>query len=77
MGALPMKFEIRWTPDDRPMARRVDGAPMTDQDRAELRALLDKIDRRQVCFNCGADWSLFTNGRGETFRVCWNCAKIV
>jgi len=70
-----MKFEIKWTPDERAMARRVDGMPMTDEDRRELKALLEKLDRREVCFNCGSPWSLFTNPAGEKFFVCWGCAK--
>ena len=70
-----MKFEICWTPDDKPMARRVDGQPMTDDDRSELRALIEKMNRREVCFNCGSPWSPFTNSWGENVFVCWQCAK--
>jgi hypothetical protein len=70
-----MKFEIRWSPDDKPKARRVDGHPMTDDDRKELRALIEKVNRCEVCFNCGSPWSLFTNPAGEKFFVCWVCAK--
>jgi hypothetical protein len=70
-----MKFEIKWTPDERAMARRVDGRPMTDEDRRELKALLEKMDSREVCFNCGSPWSLFTKPTGERFFVCWVCAK--
>ena len=70
-----MKFEIRWTEDDKPQVRRADKVPMTDADRAEAKALLEKMLRHQACWNCGGEWSDFTNNRGETFRVCWACAK--
>ena len=70
-----MKFEIRWTPEDKPMVRRLDGAPMTEDDRREIKALIEKMNRHEVCFNCGAQWSLFTNSVGQVFRVCWECAK--
>jgi hypothetical protein len=70
-----MKFEIRWTPDDKPMARRVDGHPMTDEDRNELRMLIQKMNACQVCFNCGSTWSVFTKSTGEKVFVCWVCAK--
>lgn len=70
-----MKFEIRWTRDDKPMARRLDGHPMTDDDRRELRALIQKMERGEVCFHCGSPWSLFTKPSGEKFFVCWGCAK--
>jgi hypothetical protein len=72
-----MKFEIRWTADDKPMARRVDGCAMSEQDRHELRDLIQKMSRREVCFNCGAPWVLFTNAQGKKFFVCWACTKSV
>lgn len=72
-----MKFEIRWSPDDRPMARRVDGAPMTDEDRQQLKTLLEKMERRELCWNCGGEWSLFTTDAGTKHFVCWACAKSI
>jgi hypothetical protein len=53
----------------------VDGHPMTDDDRKELRALIEKMNGREVCFNCGATWSVFTKSTGENVFVCWVCAK--
>ena len=70
-----MKFEISWTPDDKPKARRVDGKPLTDEDRAELKALLQRMERNEVCNYCGSPWTPWTNPAGKKFRVCWVCAK--
>lgn len=52
---------------------------------SEVEKLLDELRRRReevkailtgaVCFNCGGEWSNFTNSRGETFQVCWGCAR--
>ena len=72
-----MLFEIRWTPEEKPMARRVDGQPLTDQDRRELKALLEKMERREVCFICGGEWTRFVNQARESFLVCWACARTI
>ncbi len=71
-----MKYEIRWTEDDKPLARRVDRQPMTDEDRAEVRVLVEKMLRHELCFNCGAEWSeTVKDVMGRSWRVCWACAK--
>jgi len=69
------KFEVRWTEDDRPQVRRADKASMTEQDRQEAKALLDKMLRHEVCWNCGREWTPFTTYQGKNVRVCWGCAK--
>jgi|GEM_PF-5202630 len=72
-----MKFEIRWTPDDKPMVRRADGVPMSDHDRKEARILLARMARQELCWNCGAEWSTATDLKGNPVKVCWICAKTV
>ena len=70
-----MKFEIAWPENDKPMVRRTDHAPMTNDDRNQARELLQKMLRHEVCWNCGSEWSDTTDIEGKLVKVCWVCAK--
>jgi hypothetical protein len=70
-----VKFEIRWTEEDKPQVRRADKVQMTDADRAEARALLEKMLRHEICWNCGSEWSETRDIYGREQRVCWGCAR--
>ena len=70
-----MKYEIRFTEDDKPQARRADKEPLSDEDRAEARALIQKMLSHQVCWNCASEWSRVVDISGIERRVCWVCAR--
>jgi hypothetical protein len=65
-------LEIRALPDGTVQARRKDGQPLTDEDRAEVRRLTGR------CWKCGEPWSeVIADIYGRRWRVCWRptCTK--
>ena len=37
----------------------------------------DRIENREICWNCGAAWSETMDVKGNAVRVCWACAVTV
>ena len=75
-------IEIRRTDDGAIFARRVDGKPLTQEDREEakpmaaneLQPLAAEVDP-PPCWNCRATTSQTKDIHGQPWWVCWQCAK--
>ncbi|GEM_PF-5273351 len=66
-------IEIRKTPDGRIQARRVDGKPLTAEDREEAKKLAQNVP--PPCWNCGAIMTPTEDIYGKSVFACWSCAK--
>jgi hypothetical protein len=70
-----MALEVKILDDGKIVARRSDGQPLSDTDRAEVKRVSEQIDVGLLCWNCGAEWSDTTDISGNHVKVCWRCAK--
>lgn len=70
-----MALEVKILDDGKIMARRLDGQPLSDTDRTEIKKVGEQIEAGLLCWNCGGPWDDFTSRDGEAFKVCWKCAR--
>ena len=66
-------IQVRKTDDGRILARRLDGKPLTPEDREEAKALAKDVP--PPCWNCNATMTQTRDISGKPWWACWACAK--
>lgn len=65
-------LEVKRTPDGKVLARRMDGLPLTPEEREEAKRVAQELP--PPCWNCGGSTTETADIYGKAWSACWHCA---